>query len=355
MPFARHKVNRRSARLLWHRADPTWGKPMPRRLIPILLLILALTPGLWLRAPRERLDFTQMMTAQALPLPPDCCRVGPLRVTGAWHLTSPNQQFLGYSALVAPEPGRLLAISDAAYTMDFPQPGLAGPVHLGSLLGSRPWRKKDRDTEAAQWDPRSQRLWVAAEGQNAIYRFDRDLRVEARVRPQAMQRWPDNTGPESLARLADGRFVTLCECAAATRRGWAHPALLFRQDPIRAGEPIRFFAEGPQGWRPTDMTQLPDGRILVLQRQLRWPFPPRFGARLALLDPAGIAPGAVLPMTDLGELLPPVPMDNYEGLAWTPLGPGRIAVWIISDDNRAALQRTLLLKLELNLQDLPQR
>lgn len=326
---------------------------MLRRLIPILVLILALTPGLWLRAPRERLDFRQELTVQALSLPPGCCRIGPLHLTNAWHLSSPNQQFLGYSALVSPAPGQLLAISDAAYTLEFPQPGQAGPVHLGALLGPRPWRKKDRDTEAAQWDPRSQHLWVAAEGQNAIYRFDRGLHVEARVRPPAMQRWPDNTGPETLVRLADGRFVVLCECAAATGRGWVHPALMFRQDPIRAGAPLRFFAEGPEGWRPTDATQLPDGRILVLQRRLVWPFPPRFGARLALLDPAGIAPDAVLPMTDLGELPPPVPMDNYEGLTWTPLGPGRVAVWIISDDNRAALQRTLLLRLELDLKDLP--
>lgn len=326
---------------------------MPRRLIPILLLILALTPGLWLRAPRERLDFRQEMTPHALPLPPGCCRVGPLRLTQAWHLTSPNQQFLGYSALVSTTPGRLLAVSDAAYTMDFPQPGQAGPVRLGSLLGPQPWRKKDRDTEAAQWDPRSQHLWVTAEGQNAIYRLDRGLHVEGRVRPPEMRRWPENTGPESLARLADGRFVVLCECAEATRRGWAHPALIYRQDPLRAGEPIHFFAEGPEGWRPTDTTQLPDGRIMVLQRKLVWPFPPRFGARLALLDPRGIAPGAVLPLQDLGELLPPIPMDNYEGLAVTPLGQGRVAVWIISDDNRAALQRTLLLRFELNLADLP--
>ena len=38
-------------------------------------------------------------------------------------------------------------------------------------------------------------------------------------------------------------------------------------------------------------------------------------------------------------------MDNYEGLAVAPGPDGALVLWLISDDNKATFQRTLLLKL----------
>lgn len=327
---------------------------MPRRLFLALLLIAALAPVTWLRSHLRPFSLAQELTIKTLPLPADCCRIGPLHLTGAWQLASPNQQFGGYSALVQSAPGRLLAISDAGYTLEFPEPGERGPVHLSTLFAPRAWRKQDRDTEAAQRDPATGQLWIASEGRNLVMRFDRKLQMEAYHQPAAMRRWPANTGPEAIARLANGRTIALCECTTRWRDQAAHPALLFTGDPAEGAEPFPFYIAGPWQFRPTDMAVLPDGRVLVLQRRLIWPFPMRFSARLGLLDPRGIAPGAVVEMKDLGEFPADVPMDNYEGLALEPLGQGRMAAWMISDDNNADLQRSLLLAFEFQMQDLPQ-
>lgn len=326
---------------------------MVRRIAFALMLMAALAPGTWLRSPSAPFRLDQTVTATALPLPDGCCTVGPLRLTGAWHLTSRNQQFGGYSALVRREAGWLLAVSDAGYTMDLPEPGLPGPARLSSLFATPAWRKADRDTEAAQWDPASRKLWVSTEGRNSVLRFDAALHLETLARPLAMRFWPTNTGPEAMVRFSDGRFAVLCECASRYHDQAAHPALLFAGDPAAGAASLSFNVTGDWNFRPTDMAALPDGRVLVLQRRLIWPFPMRFSARFGLLDLRGVKPGAVVPLRDLGEFPAGIPMDNYEGLAIEPLGQGRYAAWVISDDNNAALQRTLLLAFEFNLADLP--
>ena len=38
--------------------------------------------------------------------------------------------------------------------------------------------------------------------------------------------------------------------------------------------------------------------------------------------------------------------ENYEGIAVLPREAGGFTIWLISDDNRAALQRTVLVELE---------
>lgn len=329
---------------------------MLRRLFSVLLL-LALVPGTWLRDPPRRLDLRQQVTIKALPLPAGCCRIGPIAVSGVWQLTSPNQQFGGYSALVQRASGRLLAISDGAFMLDFPLPGERGPVRIGPAMtgpaAERAWRKQDRDTEAAVWDPVRARLWLAAEGRNSILRLGPDFAVLARVRPPAMAHWPRNTGPESMTRLPDGRFLVLCECQSRAGEDGAHPALLFPGDPTLGGAPLRFTVASDWDYRPTDAAALPDGRVLVVLRRLVWPFPTRFAARLALLDPAQARPGAVLPLVELGEIAAPLPVDNYEGLVLVPGPGGQITGWLISDDNGALAQRTLLLRLQLRLENLP--
>ena len=47
----------------------------------------------------------------------------------------------------------------------------------------------------------------------------------------------------------------------------------------------------------------------------------------------------------LARIDTPFPSDNYEGLAVVDEGGGSWSLWLISDDNFASYQRTLLLKL----------
>jgi hypothetical protein len=101
------------------------------------------------------------------------------------------------------------------------------------------------------------------------------------------------------------------------------------------------------------MAELPDGRILILTRRLRWPMPPRFGTWMVLADPREIEPGQSWHGTPLVSLDGTGLEENYEGLAIEPLVGGKLAVWLISDSNGAVTQRTLLLRLELDPADLP--
>ena len=155
-----------------------------------------------------------------------------------------------------------------------------------------------------------------------------------------------------MVRLADGRFVVLREGFNGWFEDRQHKAVLFSGDPILYGEPRKFTFDGPAGFSPTDMAQLPDGRVLILMRSLVWPMPARFSGRIALADPADIVPGGVWWAKEIAKLVPPLPLDNLEGLAIRPRKDGKVTVWLISDDNNAVAQRTLLWKMVLDPADL---
>jgi hypothetical protein len=317
-----------------------------------LCLALAVAPGTWLRSSEPPPN-----TEQALgftPLAPGAERLGPFRLAGVWQLTSGNSLFGSYSALVAPAPGQLLAFSDRGDFLAFAAPGSApAPVRIGTVPGGATRHKHYRDIEAATRDPVTGRIFLALEGRNAAARYGPDLSFEALRQVPEMREWRLNSGPEAMVRLGDGRFVVLCEC----RTGWfsssVHPALLFAGDPSLAGAAQAFTFAGAEGYRPTAMAELPDGRVLVLVRRLTWPMPPRFRAKLLLADPAEITPGGTWRAAELASIRAPLPVDNFEALAISPGADGALVAWLLSDDNQAPSQRTLLIKLEFSLSDLP--
>ena len=123
------------------------------------------------------------------------------------------------------------------------------------------------------------------------------------------------------------------------------PALLFPGDPLGEGEPLAFRFKGPEGYSPTGAAALPDGRLLVIMRTWRFGVPPAFRCVIVLADPAQIASGEVWTGRVVARLQPPLPSDNYEGIAVRPRADGSFTVWVISDDNFMRHQRTLLLQL----------
>ena len=327
------------------------------RRVMIALLIVGLAPGLWWKMPRPAPVFEQRLDISPVRFDPALAQLGRFRLTGVWQLTSPHEWFGGYSALLAIRPGRLLAFSDRGHTIDFPIPGspASGPAVIGSATGDSKTLKASRDIESATYDPQRDEIFLAMEFRNAITRTTPALQSWQMAFPHAMRGWAGNQGPEAMVRLADGRFIVLGE----RNGGWddpdSHPAVLLSGDPTRGAAEQVFTFVGTDGARPTDMAQLPDGRVLVLQRKLLWPFPPRFSGSIALADPAELRPGGRWSATRLAPLEAPLPVDNFEGLAITPAGGGKVHVWLISDDNMAVTQRTLLWRLELDPADLPKR
>ncbi len=328
---------------------------MLRRLL-LLPLLLALVATVWLRDSPRRHNPSQIVTLTALPLA-EVAGVSfePFHLTGAWELVSNNSNFGGYSALVVPASGWLRAYSDLGQRLELPQPGAPGQPFQAGLFGPEAHAKSMRDVEAASRDPLTGETWLTAEGANVLLRLDPRARITGRFAPREMRQWPVNSGAEAMLRRRDGSFLVLAEAYA--RGTWSgHEAL--RIAPAPDGSPglaERFIFEGPTGFRPTDMAELPDGRILILTRRLRWPMPPRFGTSLVLADPREIVPGQAWQSTPLISLDGTGLEENYEGLAIESLVGGKLAVWLISDSNGAVTQRTLLLRLELDPADLPAR
>lgn len=314
-----------------------------RRLIMLAVVCLAFGPGTWVRTAPPVIDYRGGVDAAKLDL--GVKHIGPLEVVGMWQLDSRNTRFGGYSGLVARPDGTMLAASDRGAAMVF-RIGTEGPTGFRQFALGDPDYDPDNyslDIESITQDPATGRLWLAYEALNMIERRDAALGQPQRIKPAAMAEWGGNSGPEAMLRLADGRFVVLGE----GRSGWfadAFPGLLWASDPLNGAEPREFAFTAPDRFRPTDMAQLPDGRVLVLVRRLAvgWPV---FEAALLVGNPADIAEGKLWPMRELARFKPPFPTDNFEALAVDPADGFPVTITMLSDANGAALQRTLLLRL----------
>lgn len=286
---------------------------------------------------------TVRITRLALdPDDPGRSRIGALRLLAAWELTSQARAFGSWSGLVVDQ-GWLTFLSDAGGVFRLRLAGVTPVAAEWRDLPDGPgpaFEKRFRDSEGLALDPASGRLWVSFEHRNSIFRFaPRFTRAEAAVFPPAMQDWPTNGGAEAIARLADGRFLVFEE---GRRAPGPRAGLIFAGDPTdsRTPPPQRFAYVPAAGYRVTDAAELPDRRLLVLERRIAQPWT----ARLTVLERDSVRPGATVSGRLLAFFAPPVLHDNFEALA-VSTEAGRTIIWLASDDNFSPLQRSLLLKL----------
>lgn len=288
-------------------------------------------------------------TPRDLPRLPHPIGNGPLVLVGGWELFSENSDFGGFSALHAMGDGRLIALSDAAILAGFTITPRGSAVD--SFVAPLPVRKgerstkKEQDSESLTFDPVSGRYWVGFEQRHRLRRYAPGFaRAEATGSPAAMRDWPRNGGAEAIVRLRDGRFLVFAE-SRATRPG-VMAALIFQSDPSEADAKTSSFAyRPPQGYRITDIAQLPDGRLVALHR--RFNMVEGVSATIGLIDLGDIQARAVVRPRIIATLKPPLPTDNMEGIA-VDRESGKTIFWVISDDNYLALQRSLLLKFEFS-------
>jgi len=306
--------------------------------IAALAVAALCAPGTWLRSTVDAtvptdITVSQIAGAAAQPAPQ-------WAVAGVWQYRATGLRFGGFSAMLAVGPGRLRTFTDRGFRMTFTEPDLPAPtMGMNRQQVSRGWENDLTDIESVTHNPESGDYWVGYEQVHAIQRNTiasapdgvRDLRDDVD--------WPSNGGIEAMVRLTDGRFVVVPETG---REG-----LIFAGDPVEGDQPSTFRLRPPaRGYVATDMTQLPDGRLLVLMRRLIWPsraaWPP-FSALLAIGN-APSASGEFAPAIAL-RLDTVIPRENYEALAVRPRADGRIDIWVMSDDNFSVIQRTLLAKL----------
>jgi len=314
-----------------------------KRLALVALLGLMLAPGTCWHETRRPADWRDGLTLRSMAAEQPEEWPSSLRLTGLWELTSRHPDFGGFSALLALPGDRLVAYSDRGAALAFTMGDARALDPHFTLVPPTKLLREGTDIEAATRDPASGRRWLALEQVHAVARLDDDGVPEAAAFPPAMQQWPANGAAEAMLRLPDGRFLILGESAGSLSPK-PGPGLLFDGDPVNGAKATFFGFATPFAHHPTDMALLPDGRVLILLRRLDAGVPP-LRALLVVADPAAIRAGEPWPWTGLVELSPPLPRDNYEGMATAPTADGGADIWIISDDNKASLQRTLLVRL----------
>lgn len=315
-----------------------------------ILLLLNIDATTMLR--RQLLGDAAVVEARRVPLDasdPARVRVGGLTYLGGVVLTSPDPAFGGFSAMQVIG-DRFTLVSDGGNIVRF-RMGADWRVRdaaFGDLPGGpgTGWKKEQRDSESLAWDPASGRIWIGFERFNAIYRYDAALsRVEASARPAAMADWSKAGGPESMTRLRNGHFVVMSETSRPDGVPDARIGLRFAGDPTDSrARPVRFAYVPPARYNPTDIAELPDGRLLVLNRRLS--LPGLFTAKLTVIDLRGVRAGGVVRGQEIATLEGPLLHDNFEALAVTREDDATI-LWIASDDNSEFWERSLLLKFRL--------
>lgn len=322
------------------------------RMLLSILLMLIFVPGYSGIAEVPRLRSTGRMSITPVLLDrsdPARRQLGRLHFLGGVQLSSSDPAFGGFSSMTIRN-GRVTLLSDGGNAVAFDLDDRWRMRRLAfANLPDGPgtgWEKRDRDSESMTMNAATGQVWVGFENHNAIWRYAPALRSAQRgIEPPQMADWPLNGGPEAMVRLRSGAFIVLCETASwPGAKGRA--ALWFAQDPTRDDRHgFRFAYMPPAGFDPSDMTELPNGDLLVLNRAFGFPYV--FTAKLTLVQRAAIRAGRLVGGTVIASFAAPIIHDNFEALATTQ-EHGETIVWIASDDNQSVLQRSLLLKFRLD-------
>jgi hypothetical protein len=275
-------------------------------------------------------------------------RVGDLIYRGGLELTSSNSHFGGLSALAVSADGRrLTTLSDRGFrfTLELvhgPNGRLVGVAaaegaRLLDLNGNPLRRKFDADAESLARDNSGNEL-VGFELRHRLWRYP-----AGGGRPVAMASMPgigrlsSNNGLEAVAGLADRRILAIAE---GTDETGDHPGWIGN----RSGWQRLSYASS-SGYKPTAADRLPDGDIILVERS--FDLFALFAVRVVRIDRETIIPGGRLSGHLIAAIRQPLSVDNFEGIAARQTTDGRTVIYLVSDDNFRAAQRTLLMMFEL--------
>ena len=265
-----------------------------------------------------------------------------LTLAGAWQLESKESDFGGLSGLAVLPSGSLLAISDAGAFISIGIDAETGtPDGGGSIaymrdLSGHPFANK-RDGDSEGLSLRDGLAFVSFEQDHRISAFDLErCGAAARAAPVAAltpvvdgKLLQDNRGPEALALAGEA-----LQLGFERRDGGGSPVGTLNTDGTLSDIAV---TEQPLFFLITGMDTSGD-----LSARIFRAYDPVRGARIRLQVDAAV--------TRIGEGLfsPPLPVDNFEGVAIGQAPSGSVRIWLVSDDNFSGNQRTLLLALDLD-------
>lgn len=330
---------------------------MPRHSLPrkVRAIALAALAGLALAAPVTAND---AIAVRVEPVPLERgemarLSVGALIFRGALTLSSPDLRFGGLSGLdIAQDGERLTAVTDHGDWLQA-RPLYDRLGHLVGLADARMGRLAGADgrrLSTASRERDAESLTLRADG-SALVSFERHHRLwlypsadppfslapRAYPIPPGLDETAPNDGIEAVAALPDGRLLVLAEGlwdGPDHLIGWLYQSGTWKR--------LHYAVHG--AYRPTDAKALPNGDVLILER--RFSVLGGFGARLRRVPAAEVFVGGVLRGVELAEFVPPMTVDNMEGLALRR-GRGETLLYLVSDDNFQAVQSTVLLMFAL--------
>lgn len=156
--------------------------------------------------------------------------------------------------------------------------------------------------------------------------------------PDDIARQPSNGGIEAMARLCDRRLLIISEMATSedgVAKAWVFDGKQWKT--------LGYTLKG--SFHPTGAAVLPDCNLAVLERSFSLAEGVR--ARVTYVPAKAIRPGATLRGEELAEFVPPVTVDNMEGIAARKGDKGEPLIYLVSDDNFSGFQRTILMMFAL--------
>lgn len=308
----------------------------------------------------------EVVSIEAAPValqPSDPTRrlAGALEYLGGFELDTASEQWGRLSGMVLDPQGRsLLAVSDRGMWLrlglrhddDGVLVGVDGKAELTPLL-DRAGRPLDdpieQDAEALATAPGGgflvgfqgvDRLWRYADAANPM-----TSAAKPTSGPRGLRRAVDDQGICALTVLKDGQLMALSEGdfnRMGDVRGWVQ----------RDGRWSEIGWLPVDGFRPSDMTALPSGDVLLLAR--RYATYDGYSARLSVIDADDILPLARLRDREIARLATPLTVDNFESVAFRQAPDGSGLIYLLSDDRGSPLQRTLLLQFRIEATALQQ-
>ena len=280
-------------------------------------------------------------------------QIGSLTLVSAYELKSTDPRFGGLSGLALSADGRMLyAVSDRGYWLSAHMHHNAEGQLTALSAWEIAWLLTPEGSVVSGWLTDAEALTRDRDGSfivsfEQVHRLWRYPPPPAAFRappqiiptPKELDKAPNNGGIEGVAVLPDGRiliFTEEFENPDGSLKAW-----LIDKD--------QFFSLSylpSDGFRPTDLTVLANGDVLVLERRVSWVS--GWGGRIRRISAASLRAGALLKGEEIARLEPPLPVDNFEGIAVREDPEGGTFLYVISDDNYNRFQRTLLLQFRLS-------